>query len=97
MTAMFRLERWTDSKESFNLLKEEAIKMKVLHYRLFAMFYLLLLTDQKAKAMAFLEKKLIPFISKIEELKEAHHHYSNFLADYYKQEGKFEKAVQFIV
>ncbi|QFG01090.1 tetratricopeptide repeat protein [Psychrobacillus glaciei] len=93
----FRLEQWSESKESFELLKEEALKMKALHYRLYAIFYLLLLNDQKEKAMLFLEKKIMPFTSKRGELKEAHHHFSNILADYYKQEGEFEKAVQFIM
>lgn len=93
----FTLERLSESKQSFELLKEEALKMKVIHYRLYAIFYLILINDQKGKAMLFLEKKLLPFTSKRGELKEAHHHFSNILANYYKQEGKFEKAVQFIM
>ncbi|MFF2753482.1 tetratricopeptide repeat protein [Psychrobacillus sp. NPDC058041] len=93
----FILERCSESKDSFELLKEEAFIMKIFHYQLYAKFYLLLLNDQKEKAMIFLEKKLLPFTSKRGELKEAHQHFSNILADYYKQEGKFEKAVQFIM
>ncbi|MEI4768709.1 helix-turn-helix transcriptional regulator [Psychrobacillus sp. FJAT-51614] len=93
----YALELWEESKDSFELLKEEATKMRVIHIRLFSLFYLKLLNDKKNDAMAFLEEKVIPYTANLVELRGAHEHFSNLLADYYKKENKFEKAVQFIV
>ncbi|MFB5086027.1 helix-turn-helix transcriptional regulator [Psychrobacillus sp. PGGUH221] len=93
----YALELWEESKDSFELLKEEATKMRVIHIRLFSLFYLKLLNNKENDAMAFLEEKVIPHIAKLVELRGAHEHFSNLLADYYKRENKFEKAVQFIV
>ena len=93
----FRLEKWDDSKNSFTLLNEESSRMKVYHYQHYSSFYLLLLNNQKQKAMSFLEDKVVPFTRKIDEQKEFHHHFSKILTDYYVNEGKYEKAVKFIL
>ena len=90
----FRLEQWDECRESFTLLKMETKKQKVLHYRLFTNFYLLLLDNEKEKAMLFLEEKLVPYTARVEDFKEAHHQFLVILTDYYRQEGKFEKVVQ---
>ncbi|MDF2068227.1 helix-turn-helix transcriptional regulator [Bacillus sp. Cr_A10] len=92
----YKLGLWEDSKDSFELLKAEATQMRVVHFRLFATFYLLLLSDQEVKAMDLLENKILPSSSKLAVLIGAKEHYSSILANYYKREGKFEKAVQYI-
>lgn len=91
----FRLEQKEESIKTFIILKEEAKKKQKLTFTLFAAFYLLLLNEEKAKAMDFLEGKLIPFTANKEELREMRQHFSSLLGDYYRTEGKFEKAVQF--
>lgn len=93
----YKLEFYEDSRDSFELLKDEASQMRVLHFRLFALFYLQLLSGDKAGAMKFLEEKVVPHTTKQIELRSAHQHFSNLLADYYKEEGEFEKAVQYII
>ncbi|MDX1805490.1 MAG: helix-turn-helix transcriptional regulator [Paenisporosarcina sp.] len=93
----FRLEKWMESKESFILINTEALKMKVTHYHLYSSFYLLLLNNKKQQAMKFLEDKVIPFTVKTDEQTEYHQYFSNILAEYYKTEGKYEKAVKFIL
>lgn len=89
----FRLEQWEACKESFTLLKLEAKKQQVVHYRLFASFYLFMLEGEKDKAMTFLEEKLVPYTARGENFKEIHHQFLVILTDYYRQEGKFEKVV----
>ena len=91
----FRLEKWSESKESFTLLHEEAVEMKVSQYQLYSSFYLLLLNDKKQKAMSFLEDKVVPYTRKVDEQKEFHHHFSKILTDYYVNEGNYEKAVKY--
>jgi tetratricopeptide (TPR) repeat protein len=93
----FRLEKWMESRESFILINTEALKMKVTHYHLYSSFYLLLLNNKKQQAMKFLEDKVIPFTAKTDEQTEYHQYFSNILAEYYKTEGKYEKAVKFIL
>jgi hypothetical protein len=93
----FRLEKWIESKESFILINTKALKMKVTHYHLYSSFYLLLLNNKKQQAMKFLEDKVIPFTVKTDEQTEYHQYFSNILAEYYKTEGKYEKAVKFIL
>ncbi|MGE6487525.1 tetratricopeptide repeat protein [Paenisporosarcina sp. NPDC076898] len=93
----YKLDRLNDSKRDFTLLHEEACKMKVVSYQLYAKFYLYLLADQQQKAMNFLENKVVPHITKTDELKDAHQTFSHILAEHYKREGKYEKAVQFIL
>ena len=91
-----RLEQKEESKLTFLQLKLEAKKKQKLPYRLFSIFYLYLLEDDKPKAMKFLEGRLLPYTARNEELKEVHQQFSQLLGEYYRQEGKFEKAVQFI-
>ncbi len=95
--SQYRLEQWEESKNTFSKLKGEARRKQKLDYRLFAIFYLYLLEDEEGKAMKFLEGRLIPYIAKNEDLKGVHQQFSNLLGEYYRQEGKFEKAVQFII
>lgn len=91
----FRLEKWINSKESFTLLNEESIKMKDSQYQLYSSFYLLLLDNQKQKAMSFLEDKVVPYLVKMDKQTESHHYFSKILVEYFKNEGKYEKAVKF--
>lgn len=91
----FRLDQKEVSIKTFTILKEEAKKKQKLTFNLFAAFYLFLLNEEKTKAMDFLEGKLIPFTANKEELREMRQHFSSLLGDYYRTEGKFEKAVQF--
>lgn len=93
----YKLDRLNDSKRDFTLLHKEAFKMKVIPYQLYAKFYLYMLANQQQKAMSFLENKVVPYTSKIDELKETYQTFSHILAEYYKREGKYEKAVQFIL
>ncbi|WP_237740600.1 helix-turn-helix transcriptional regulator [Paenisporosarcina sp. TG-14] len=93
----FRLEKWIESKNSFTILNEKSIKMKVPQYQLYSSFYLLLLNNQKQKAMSFLEDKVVPYIVKMDKQKEYHHYFSKMLAEHFKNEGKYEKAVKFIL
>lgn len=93
----FKLENWKESKESFILINTEALKMKVTHYHLYSSFYLLLLNNKKQQAMRFLEDKVIPFTVKTDEQTEYYQYFSNILAEYYKIEGRYEKAVKFIL
>lgn len=98
---MARTEYFLDKKESsiysFNLLKEEATVLKITHYRMYAVFYLNILDGKKEVAMKYLENKLLPYLANIVELIEAHQLFSTILSDYYKQEGKFDKAVQYLL
>lgn len=91
----FRLEKWNDSIKTFTILKEVAKKKKKLNFNLFADFYLFLLKEEKTKAMNFLEGKLIPFTASNEDSREMYQQFSYLLGEYYRQEGKFEKALQF--
>ena len=91
----FRLEKWVESTKTFTILKEDAKRTQKSTYNLFADFYLYLLEEEKSKAMAFLEGRLIPFTANNEDLREMHQQFSYLLGEYYRQEGKFEKAVQF--
>ncbi|SDM40648.1 Helix-turn-helix [Psychrobacillus sp. OK028] len=96
-----RTEYFLDKTESsiyrFKLLKEEAASLKVSHYRMYATFYLYLLDGKKEVAMNYLETKLLPYLANIVELIEAHQLFSSILSDYYKQEGKYDKAVQYLL
>ncbi|MEK4629151.1 MAG: helix-turn-helix transcriptional regulator [Solibacillus sp.] len=91
----FRLEQFEESTKTFTLLKEESKKKRELNFNQFAIFYLFLLNEEKTKAMDFLEGRLIPFTANNEDLREMYQQFSNLLSEYYRQEGKFEKAVQF--
>ncbi|MFJ7825362.1 tetratricopeptide repeat protein [Psychrobacillus sp. NPDC096623] len=91
----YQLKNWDTSRGNFELLKEEATKMKAHHYGMYATFYLLLIDKTKEKAMAYLEGKLLPYTSSNGRCADAHKLFSNILSDYYKEEGKFDKAVQF--
>jgi HTH-type transcriptional regulator, quorum sensing regulator NprR len=91
----YRLDQREESIKTFTILKGEAKKRQKLYFNLFSIFYLYLLEEEKTKAMDFLEGRLIPFTSSKEELREMHQQFSNLLGEYYRQEGKFEKAVQF--
>ncbi|MET1014802.1 MAG: helix-turn-helix transcriptional regulator [Paenisporosarcina sp.] len=93
----FKLEKWDDSKISFTLLNKEAKEMKVSPYQLYSSYYLFLLNDKKQKAMTFLEEKILPSIEKADEQKEFYRYFSKILAEYYKNEGKYEKAVKYIL
>lgn len=93
----FKLEMWIASKESFTLLNKEALKMKVPQYQLYSSFYLLLLNNKKPQAMKYLEEKVVPFTEKTDEQAESYKYFSSILAEYYKTEGKYEKAVKFIL
>ncbi|MGB2993367.1 MAG: helix-turn-helix transcriptional regulator [Paenisporosarcina sp.] len=95
--SQFRLEKWVESRESFILLNKEALKMKATQYQLYSSFYLLLLNNKKPQAMKYLEDKVIPFTERMDEQAESHQYFSSILAEYYKTEGKYEKAVKFIL
>lgn len=92
----FRLDQKVESFKTFTMLKEEAKSKRKLSFNLFASFYLYLLGGQEKKAMEFLEGRLIPFTANSEEFKEMHQQFSYLLGEYYRQEKKFEKAIQFI-
>ncbi|MBD8032733.1 MULTISPECIES: helix-turn-helix domain-containing protein [Solibacillus] len=92
----YRLNQGEESIKTFTVLKEEAKKMKKISFNLFASFYLYLLTGEEKKAMVFLEGRLIPFTANNEEFKVIHQQFSYLLGEYYRQEKKFEKAIQFI-
>ena len=92
----FRLERWDESAKTFTLLKEEAKKRQKSNFNLISVFYLFLLTEEKTKAMDFLEGRLIPFTANNEDLRDIHQQLSDLLREYYRSEGKFEKAYNFI-
>ena len=92
----YDLERFEDSRDSFELLKEEATIMRAILYRYLAIYYLLMVDDNQKDAMKFLEEKLIPHTAKL-EYREPYKVFSNILANYYKQEGKFDKAVEYLV
>lgn len=91
----YQLQNWDASKGNFELLKEEASRLKVNHYGMYATFYLILLDNKKSKAMEYLEKKLLPYISTDGRCADAYKLFSNLLSDFYKEEGKFDKAVHF--
>ncbi|WP_277585930.1 helix-turn-helix domain-containing protein [Psychrobacillus antarcticus] len=91
----YQLEKWDTSRENFKLLKQDANRIESVHFDMYANFYLLLLDHTKKKAMAYLEEKLLPFTSLNERYTVAHKLFSNMLSDFYKEEGKFDKAVQF--
>ena len=91
----YRMGRYEESIENFLLLKNESKKGQI--FNLLAVYYLHLLKKNHEKALKFLEVHLIPYISKIDELNETHRNFSIFLGEYYLKEGKFEKAVQFII
>lgn len=93
----YRLEKWSDCRDHFHKLQEEANHLKVTHYQLYATYYLLLLDDQKDKAMSFLEEKVVPYTAKMDDLKEAYHTFAHVLSEYYKKEEQYEKAVQYII
>ena len=91
----YQLENWETSKGNFELLKEEASKIRAHHYGMYATFYLTLLDNKRDKAMTYLEEKLLPYISTDGRCADAYKLFSNMLSDFYKAEGKFDKAVQF--
>ena len=91
--SQYQIGRYEESKKNFVHLKRDSKKIKIF-YRL-ANFYLHLLEDNKHIAMVYLEKDLIPYISRKGEYKETYVYFSNILSDYYLQEGKYEKALQF--
>lgn len=91
----YQLENWDTSRGNFELLKEEANRIKVYQYGMYATFYLLLLDNTRAKAMAYLEEKLLPYTSTNGRCADAHKLFSNILSEFYKEEGKFDKAVLF--
>lgn len=91
----YQLENWDSSKGNFKLLREQSSKFKTYHYGMYATFYLILLDNKKAKAMDYLEEKLLPYISTDGRYADAHKLFSNILSDFYKAEGKFDKAVKF--
>jgi len=93
----FRLEKWIDSKASFALLHQESLNIKVSHYQLYSSFYLMLLNNNKSKAMRFLENRVVPYTRKADKQRDFHHHFSKILTDFYVNEGKYEKAVKFIL
>lgn len=90
----YQMKQYEKSRESFLFLKKEA-KNKQIYY-LLATFYLYLLTEQEKRAMEFLEQRIIPQISKINELKESYSYLKYLLRDYLLAKGKYEKALQFI-
>ena len=91
----YKMERYEDSIKNFLLLKKDSKKGKI--FNLLASYYLYLLNNNHEKAMVYLEVHLIPYISKIVELNEPHRNFSRFLREHYLKEGKYEKAVQFII
>lgn len=91
----YQLKNWEASRGNFELLKEEANKMKAHHYGMYANFYLLQIDKSKEKAMAYLEEKLLPYTATNGRCADAHKLFSNMLSDFYKEEGKFDKAVEF--
>jgi len=94
--AELEMDQFEQSQESFNQLYKIASKTNVMHYQLFSNFYSLYINGKVDEAMLFLENKILPYTKKQSELKESHHHYSLLLADYFKEKGQFDKAVQFL-
>ena len=92
----YRLNQGEESIKTFTVLKEEAKSMKKLSFNVIATFYLDLLKGEEKQAMGFLEGRLIPFTANNEEFKVIHQQFSYLLGEYYRQEKKFEKAIQFI-
>lgn len=87
---------YEDSHISFKKLYDVASKSNVTHYQLFSNFYSLFISEKVDEAMIYLEQKILPYTQKRSELKESHHHYSLLLADYFKEKGQYDKAVQFL-
>ncbi len=91
----YQMGSYEESIKNFLLLKRNSGKFKFFNH--LAIFYLYLLKNNKEEAMVYLEVHLIPYISSKGELKVMHEYFSNLLSDYYLKEGKYEKAIQFII
>ena len=83
---------YEESKESFLVLKKKA---KSPIYMNLANFYLLLLNLQENEAMEFLEVKVLPQLSKVQDLNEVYMYLKSVLKNYLLKKEKYEKAMQF--
>ncbi|WP_392454338.1 helix-turn-helix domain-containing protein [Chryseomicrobium aureum] len=92
----FEGNRFEESQESFRQLYSVASKYQHTHYQLFSNFHSLFMQDQVDDAMIYLENKILPYTKKRSELKESHQHFSYLLADYFKEKGQYDKAVQLL-
>ncbi|OZS78308.1 hypothetical protein CF394_05990 [Tetzosporium hominis] len=92
-------EKWSGdeetSEQSFEELYNAANESKIVHYQLFSKFYSLQLKDEKA-AMDYLESKILPYTKRHSEMKESHKHFTKVLADYYKENGQYDKALELL-
>lgn len=92
----FEAGKSDESQQSFNQLYDLASKYKFTHYQLFSNFHSLFIQDKVDDAMDYLETKILPYTQKRSELKESHQHFSLLLADYFKDKGQYDKALQLL-
>ncbi|MBM7706933.1 transcriptional regulator with XRE-family HTH domain [Chryseomicrobium aureum] len=85
-----------ESHMSFQKLNDIALASKITHYHLFSNFYSLFIQEQTDQAMLYLENKVLPYTKKQPDLHESHYYFSQLLADYFKEKGQYDKAVQLL-
>lgn len=85
-----------DSYLSFKKLNDIALASKIIHYHLFSNFYALYIDEKIEESMMYLENKVLPYTKKKSELNESHYYFSQLLADYFKEKGQYDKAVQLL-
>ncbi|MFC4355190.1 helix-turn-helix domain-containing protein [Chryseomicrobium palamuruense] len=89
-------KNYVKSKSSFELLNSVSRQIQNTHYQLFSQFYLIKVSGKIDEAMKYLETKILPYTNKKTELKESHKHFSQLLADYFKEKGQFDKALHLL-
>lgn len=84
------------SKSSFEKLSKVAIQNNSKHYHLFSQFYILKLLNKNSDAMAYLENKILPYTLKNSDLKESHKYFSALLIEHFKENGQYDKVINYL-
>ena len=93
--AAFYLEDYSAAKESFDLLKKEAVQAGSKIYQILPVYYLFMMEGEEEKAIQYLEDYTLPFLYDKELSFTDIRSVNKILADYYKKEGKFKEALQY--